>query len=139
MFKMIVKIFYSFVILVTGIALIGVNVSQLYCSHCEDTHFDVSLLPQEEGCLCKDNAGCCGDDCSSRPLQSENSRHDFYKIADTLRTENENNMPVLEAFFILAAIEYSPFSPTVLATVIPLLDLKPDILQPREMLCIYRC
>lgn len=81
MFKIGVKILHFIVLLVTGVALIGVNVKQLYCYHSANTHWEVQVLPAGDECHCS-NDGCCQKkDCHNQ------TRHDFYKITDFSRTE----------------------------------------------------
>lgn len=80
MLKVGVKIFHYLILLITGIALVGVNVQQQYCWHLHDSVVEVCMLPLDDGCPCTD--GCCGSEgCHS------NTRHDFYKITDSSRVE----------------------------------------------------
>lgn len=132
MLKLGVKILNCIVLLVTGLALIGVNVTQLYCCHTTYTHWTVQVVPADDGCPC-DEACCRDKDCH------EQTRHDFYKITDFSKTES--GIELVQASF------YLPELSQLLLLYLPEAYEKyvfskpefPDIPIPRELLCTFLC
>lgn len=121
------------VLLVTGVALIGVNVKQLYCYHSANTYWEVHVLPTDDECHCIDDNCCQKKDCHNE------TRHDFYKVTDFSRTEPgvqfESDSFYLPGFIPLVISylpqkqeEYVLFSYEV-----------PDIPIIRELWCTFLC
>ena len=77
MLKLGKQILHTFVLLITGMALIGVNVTQSGCIHSERTYLEVKVLPVENEYLCEEEGACC----------HTSSRHDFYKVTDSSLVE----------------------------------------------------
>ena len=67
MLKLGKQILHTLVLLITGMALIGVNVTQSGCIHSDRTYLEVRVLPAEN--------------------TSASSRHDFYKVTDSSLVE----------------------------------------------------
>lgn len=132
MLKMSTKIVHWFVLLMTGVALIGVNVRQLYCCHSENTHLEVRIVPEEDSCPCDD--GCCGGkDCHNT------ARHNFYKITDDSKTEAGIRFEMLSFYLpeypreILPDLSVPQQQYSLFRHEIPLNSHR------RELLCTYLC
>lgn len=83
------QILHTLVLLITGIALIGVNVTQSGCIHSDRTYFEVKVLPIENEYFCEEEGACC----------HTSSRHDFYKVTDSSLVERVLQMQL--SVFIL--------------------------------------
>ena len=59
MLKLGKQILNTLVLLITGMALIGVNVTQSGCIHSDRTYLEVRVLPAENTCPCEEECGCC--------------------------------------------------------------------------------
>lgn len=141
MVKFGVKILHWFVLLVTGIALAGVNVIQLSCIHSNDVYFTVRLLPLEEVCPCEEGCTCC---CTTESADHKKEchpqqRHSFYKLTDSSAIERGIqlradalylpefywpvflNLPVLDNNYIIPDQEIPEMPPS------------------QEFLCTYLC
>ena len=59
MLKLGKQILHTLVLLITGMALIGVNVTQSGCIHSDRTYLEVRVLPAENTCPCEEECGCC--------------------------------------------------------------------------------
>lgn len=96
-----IKILHYLVLLITGVALVGVNVNQLKCAYSDSVHWEIQIMPEEDVCPCgeecggEDKNGCCEDCC-------HDSTHDFYKVTDFSETE--------QGLQILVALIYLPES-----------------------------
>lgn len=132
MLKLGQKIGQSLLLVVIGLALTGVNIKQLYCSHADSLHWEVCLLPAEKACPCDES--CCGENSCHH-----NARYAFLKITDFSRTETSMQMALhplclpesffhLFVYFSVAETGYFPFRYKI-----------PDRLMPREWLCTYLC
>lgn len=84
MLKMISGILRLSVLLVVSMALVGVNIAQLYCMCCDKTHLQVELLPQENGFLCETEEHSHEKSCCPLP-DKEDSHHYFYKVTGFLQ------------------------------------------------------
>lgn len=73
MLKLGKQILHALVLLITGIALIGVNVTRSGCIHSDRICLEIKVLPAEDEYPCEEGCACC------RAF----SRHDFYKITDS--------------------------------------------------------
>lgn len=132
MIRVCVKIFHYFILLITGIALIGVNVRILHCCHSEDSIVEVRMMPDEEETPCSED--CCGTkQCHTH------SQHTFYKITDFLRVE-----PVF--YFLYGACilpfveEYVPLILGVSTQCAKLEDVELHLEPPScAFLCTYLC
>lgn len=137
MLKMISGILRLFVLLVVSMALVGVNIVQLSCLCCDTTYLQVELLPQEKACLCGEGEACHAKACC--PVEKENSRHDFYKVAGFSQLV-KNMLPDIMSFYLAGEVA---------ACVVPGLEYKsyyilcpqkiPDLPPSPELLCTYLC
>ena len=64
MIRVSIKIFHYFILLITGIALIGVNVRLLHCCHSESSIVEVRMMPDEEEMPC--SVVCCSVVCEKK-------------------------------------------------------------------------
>lgn len=88
MLKLGKQILHTLVLLITGMALIGVNVTQLGCIHSDRTYLEVRVLPAENTCPCEEECGCCqGERQFCKDCCHAFSRHDFYKVTDSSLVE----------------------------------------------------
>lgn len=87
MVKIGVKIFHTIILLMTLMALVGVNVKQLCCCHADSLRCEIQFLPSGDPCD-HGNEGCSSNCC-------EDLRHDFYKIAESSRTEQHIQLEIL--------------------------------------------
>ena len=87
MVKIGVKIFHTLILLMTLMALVGVNVKQLCCCHADSLRCEIQFLPS--GDPCDHGDGGCSSNCC------EDLRHDFYKIAESSRTEQHIQLEIL--------------------------------------------
>lgn len=78
------QILHWTVLVITGIALIGVNVTQSCCVHANQVHWTVKVLPTADVCPCEEECTCCcagkwycADGCHTE------KRHAYYKITDS--------------------------------------------------------
>ena len=62
MLKLGKQILHTLVLLITGMALIGVNVTQSGCIHSDRTYLEVRVLPAENTCPCEEGCGCCQEE-----------------------------------------------------------------------------
>lgn len=127
-----VKIVHGLVLLVTGMALVGVNVQQLYCYHSDHIHWEVRILPEEEACPCEE--GCCGEDGCHHPV-----RCDFYKVTDLSQVETGIQMvlfPCDLTRLLLSTLWDLPVAPEQVCLYRHKI---PDIFMNRELLCTYLC
>lgn len=133
MLEWIKKIGQGSLLLVIVLALIGVNVKQLYCYHAHDLHWEVCILSNESSCPCEE--GCCGEEACHHT-----TRYDFYKITDCPQTESELQVVTLLPFY-LPEIFYSDLFSSILEKVefFFLKDKIPDRVVHRELLCTYLC
>ena len=60
MLKLGKQILHTLVLLITGMALIGVNVTQSGCIHSDRTYLEVRVLPAENTCPCEEECGWGG-------------------------------------------------------------------------------
>lgn len=102
------KIGQAGLLLVISLALIGVNVRQLYCCHGHNLHWELCLVPDEEVAgLCEEGVcekGCCGDSscsCSDSSCGDSDSschhttRYDFYKITESAQVESAPDLSLV--------------------------------------------
>ena len=88
MLKLGKQILHTLVLLITGMALIGVNVTQSGCIHSDRTYLEVRVLPAENTCPCEEECGCCqGERQFCKDCCHASSRHDFYKVTDSSLVE----------------------------------------------------
>jgi hypothetical protein len=85
MFVWMKKIGQVALLLVVMLALIGVNVKQVYCCHAHDLHREVIFVPDEAAETCHE--GCCG----SRACH-HTTRYDFYKVTDYSQVETDTEL-----------------------------------------------
>lgn len=135
-----VKILHILILSFTGIALIGVNVSQFYCGHCDDMSANVQLFSVDEpdsavgACCCEGDGECDGSSCGV-PV-----RHHFYKINDFLQTERSLGVaPALDMDIwchrMLPVLSF----PVLVDINVPYWYKPPLLLLSEEHLCVYRC
>lgn len=130
------KILHWLVLLFTGIALIGVNVQQLYCVHSDQMQWEVRLLPADGACPCEQGCCCCPTDKSCH----DPARHDFYKVTDSSKIEqgiqitlNPLYLPAM-CFWVSEEVKENRQNYLVLR--------RQEIFSPfpgRELLCTFRC
>ena len=96
MFVWIKKIGQVALLLVVLLALIGVNVKQVYCCHAHDLHREVIFVPDEAAETCHE--GCCG-----AKSCHHTTRYDFYKVTDYSQVETDAEL------FIFSFVEFSCF------------------------------
>ena len=88
MLKLGKQILHTLVLLITGMALIGVNVTQSGCIHSDRTYLEVRVLPAENTCPCEEECGCCQEERQfCKDCCHASSRHDFYKVTDSSLVE----------------------------------------------------
>ena len=88
MLKLGKQILHTLVLLITGMALIGVNVTQSGCIHSDRTYLEVRVLPAENTCPCEEGCGCCQEERQfCKDCCHASSRHDFYKVTDSSLVE----------------------------------------------------
>ena len=81
MLKLGKQILHTLVLLITGMALIGVNVTQSGCIHSDRTYLEVRVLPAENTSPCEEGCGCCQEERQfCKDCCHASSRHDFYKV-----------------------------------------------------------
>lgn len=130
--KLILKIVHGLVLLIIGVALVGVNVQQLYCSHSDHLLWQVHLLPVETGCPCEEK--CCEEeDCHGR------IRYDFYKITDFSRIETGIQLPFLPFYLSESLFSILRIIPVERGELPCFRHEIPDRIMYREMLCTYLC
>ncbi len=130
MVKIGVKIFHTIILLITLIALVGVNVKQLCCCYADSLRCEIQFLPSadphEKG----------KEDCPSGC--SEDFRHDFYKIAESSRTEQHIQLEIMPCEDLPGTdqphplIYFSEISE-------PDAELFSDSDLSRAFLCIFQC
>lgn len=127
-----VKIFYYFVLLVTGIALIGINVRLLHCCHAKDSVVEVKIIPDEEEEPCSDS--CCG----MRQCHTH-THHTFFKITDF--SQVEPNFQIYHIICIIPFIDESlPFAYNYMRQLILSCGIEFLIEPPScSLLCTYIC
>lgn len=132
MIRMSIKIFHCLILLITGIALIGVNVRLLHCCHSKDSVVEVRIMPDEE------EQPCCEDCCGTKQCHTH-SHHTFYKVTDFSRVESGFHTLHI-ACILLYVMECSPLKS----------DFQNQSVEPDGMkalydppscsfLCTYRC
>ena len=139
MVKIASKIFHSLILLVVGVALIGVNVNKLYCSHCEVAYLQVKMMPEDKPCCCQHGCSCCQKHGNTAIACHPELQHSFYKVTDSSQAEESMGIAVL--FFYLDKYEI------VVPEVFPLPEHiyfsdpedYPDNPPSPELLCTYRC
>lgn len=88
MLKLGKQILHTLVLLITGMALIGVNVTQSGCIHSDRTYLEVRVLPAENTCPCEEGCGCCQEERQfCKDCCHASFRHDFYKVTDSSLVE----------------------------------------------------
>ena len=132
MIRVSIKIFHYFILFITWIALIGVNVRLLHCCHSESSIVEVRMMPDEEEMPCSDD--CCG-----KKQCHTHSQHNFYKITDFSRVEP--NFYLLHIVCILPQmVEYVPLILNVLNQAVKLEGTKSYLDPPAcAFLCTYLC
>lgn len=80
------KIGHALILSVVAIALVGVNVSSLYCLQCEETYLQVVVVPQETHTPCGHACNCCNEE-HRTPCLPQDSGHSFYKVAESFQIE----------------------------------------------------
>lgn len=137
MYKYVAQIFNILVLLVVGVAMIGVNVSKLHCSQCKEVFTEVKIVPEEASCPCKHGCPCCTD--TKKEQNYPETDHTFYKITDFSQEEKvvfvslSLFIPVERLLFeriFLIYFEYEHVSDVY---------RYPDAHPPLEFLCVYRC
>lgn len=126
------KILHLLILFLTLVAMIGVNVRQIYCFHGGNLCWVVQILPDDAASLCD------GDCCKTKECHSE-KQHDYYKVTDFSREEHHVDWQIADFGQILefagmpvfyTMVEKSFFSKgTVHFTPLP----------ERSMLCTYLC
>lgn len=130
MVKIGVKIFHTIILLMTLMALIGVNVKQLCCCHADSLRCEIQFLPSGDPCG-HGEEGCPSDCC-------EDLRHDFYKIAESSRTEQHIQLEILFCEDLPGTGQTSPliyFSEMIE----PDTEVSSTIDLSRAFLCIFQC
>ncbi|MEG0796516.1 MAG: hypothetical protein RR397_08460 [Odoribacter sp.] len=134
-----IKILHALVLLMTGVALIGVNVIQLRCAYSDKMHWTVQMLPIEDTCPCDEGCGGCTTEKESKKDCRHNSTHSFYKITDSSQIE--------QGLQIWIALIYLPFSWQGMFENLSLLPEKHFLFRynilgdpyPPEFLCTFLC
>lgn len=125
------------VLIIVSTALVGVNIVQLSCICCDSTYLQVELLPQEKTCRCGMNEPCQSKACC--PLDQENTRHDFYKVAGFSHLV-KSALPDIVFFYPNAGMEYCCIPVAKIEDLYFILpEIIPDSSPSPEFLCTYRC
>ena len=132
MFVWIKKIGQVALLLVVLLALIGVNVKQVYCCHAHDLHREVIFVPDEAAETCHE--GCCGSKSCHHT-----TRYDFYKVTDYSQVETDTELFI----FSFELMEHT------LPEVCGCLSYEKEVILPKEkwpdrnfqrsFLCSYLC
>lgn len=125
------------VLIVVSTALVGVNIVQLSCICCDSTYLQVELLPRDKTCQCGTDESCRGKACC--PTDSENSRHDFYKIVGFSELV-KSALPDIVFFYPNTNVfDYLTPITDVGDRYYLCPEMIPDIPPSPELLCTYRC
>ncbi|MDL2251509.1 hypothetical protein LJC12_01515 [Odoribacter sp. OttesenSCG-928-J03] len=138
--KIVSNILYGLVIATILTALIGVNISKLYCAHCEYSHVHVNVTPPEKSNCCQGECDCCHKSCKIPGCTyHDEAFHAFYKI--TTSSEVEDKLEIHTPFFCCATITYSFIVSDLseYSTNYLIRDEYPDLPPSQEWLCTYRC
>lgn len=127
MVKIGIKIGQALVLLITFIALMGVNVKQLCCCHPEPGTCKIQILPVEEECPC-----------GEKEIPASN-RHVFYKVSDYSRIERGLQMSVTVYSRPVVREKRTVFSELLCSLCFWSLPSFPRLLLERDFLCIYQC
>lgn len=129
-----IKILHGLIVLIVGIAFIGVNVQHFYCCNSEDIRWEVKLTPGDNHCPCAEKCCCYHNECQ------QPARHNFYKITDFSKVEQ--NLQIVLAIFCLP--EYNRTLEKKNAVLSFDRNTSPEHKLPdkqllREFLCTYLC
>lgn len=132
MVKVSVKISYYFVLFITGIALIGVNVRLLHCCHSADSVIEVRMMPD-------DGDEPCSDDCCGKGQCHTYTNHTFFKITDFSKIEPSVQIsPIVYIQTLL--VESLPLVCNDVVQLIQSVDIEYCIEPPScSLLCTYIC
>lgn len=136
------QILHWLVLLVTGIALIGVNVTQSNCMHSRQVYLEVKVLPSDRNCPCDDGCACCkGSERICEDCCHTSARHTFYKVTDSSVVERSVQM-AFNLFFLpdsfwKKALEL-PFPEEQAGNFLVFLKI-PDVPPSPEILCTFLC
>ena len=132
MFVWIKKIGQVALLLIVSLALIGVNMKQVYCYHAHDLHREVILVPDEAAET--NHEGCCG-----AKSCHHTTRYDFYKVTDYSQVESATELfifsfEVMEHTFTKVWLCLSYEKEVILPK-----EKWPDRIIQRSILCSYLC
>ena len=127
-------------LLITGVALIGVNVVQLSCIHSDNVYLTVRMLPLEKDCPCSDECACCQEEeheCHN--CCHPHTHHAFYKVADSSVVEREVQMFVATLWLPELCFRIRTDQPLIKdINFFPEHEI-PELPPARELLCTFLC
>lgn len=130
--KVIAYSFNWFVIATTIFALIGVNISTLYCAHCDEKETYIAIASTDkEGCeaCAAGESDCC----------KHEHDHTFYKVTDFLEVEQRVQSDIA-VYYLPEFATGLKLIPTVFAsTDFSLSEFLPDTSPTQAMLCVFIC
>ena len=133
MLELIKKIGQGCLVLVMLLALVGVNVKQLYCCHAEHVRWEVCLLPSDVVSVpCED--GCCGEQSCHHTTRS-----DFYKVTDCSQIESEPDLSLLPIDLPEEWMSEFLVEKLIISEYRFLKNKWPDRVLQRPLLCTYLC
>ena len=140
MLKLGKQILHTLVLLITGMALIGVNVTQSGCIHSDRTYLEVRVLPAENTCPCEEECGCCQEERQfCKDCCHASSRHDFYKVAGFSQLVKSALPDIVFFYPNVGVFDCLTQVPDIEERYFLCPEIIPDLPPSPELLCTYRC